>query len=184
MTFPPSRSDLRPPWMPDLDTLDLDRSSDLVVDGSPADSDRRRDDRNGDEDTSATVGFHLAAASPPQPLLHTPAHAAALLAVNESWLRRRAAARAIACTFLGKHLRFSPNDLHAIIASGAQQPASPTSARRRTGHRAPAVPTADRRPGTRTDQYTGPDGQGRRPPTRRRSTGVRGRGEGVASWRG
>jgi hypothetical protein len=30
------------------------------------------------------------------------------MAVRESWLRRKAAARAIPCTFLGKHLRFSP----------------------------------------------------------------------------
>ena len=58
--------------------------------------------------------------------LRTPAAAAQLLAVPESWLRRKAAARVIPCTFLGRHLRFSPADLVAIAAAGAQQ-ASPRS---------------------------------------------------------
>ena len=52
--------------------------------------------------------------------LYTPAAAAQLLVVPESWLRRKAAARLIPCTFLGKHLRFSDTDLIAIIAAGAQ----------------------------------------------------------------
>jgi hypothetical protein len=47
------------------------------------------------------------------------AEAADLLAVRESWLRRRATARAVPCTFLGKHLRFSPADLVAIARAGA-----------------------------------------------------------------
>ena len=54
--------------------------------------------------------------------LRTPAEAAQLLAVRESWLRRKASARAIPCTFLGKHLRFTPADLAAIIAAAAQPP--------------------------------------------------------------
>lgn len=53
-------------------------------------------------------------------VLHTPARAAALLAVKESWLRRKAGQRAIPCTFVGKHLRFSTHDLRAITALGAQ----------------------------------------------------------------
>jgi excisionase family DNA binding protein len=62
-------------------------------------------------------------ASAGEPLqLYTPAAAAALLAVPASWLQRKAAARLIPSTFLGKHLRFSHTDLTAIIAAG-QRPA-------------------------------------------------------------
>ncbi|MEU0558477.1 helix-turn-helix domain-containing protein [Dactylosporangium sp. NPDC006015] len=57
------------------------------------------------------------------PLLYTAAQAAALLQVSPSWLRRKATARAIPCTFVGKHLRFSANDLASIIAAGAHSPA-------------------------------------------------------------
>ncbi|GAA2685775.1 hypothetical protein GCM10010428_57080 [Actinosynnema pretiosum subsp. pretiosum] len=53
-------------------------------------------------------------------LLFTPAQAAELLSVKESWLRRKAGERLIPCTFLGKHLRFSPADLEFIALSGAQ----------------------------------------------------------------
>jgi excisionase family DNA binding protein len=64
------------------------------------------------------------------PLLYTPAQAAELLAVKESWLRRKAGRRVIPCTFLGKHLRFSARDLAAII-EGDDQPPHPRPARRR-----------------------------------------------------
>jgi excisionase family DNA binding protein len=80
------------------------------------------------------------------PVLYTPAEAAQLLKVRESWLRRKAAARQVPCTFLGKHLRFSPTDLTAIITAAAQ-PAVGRQPRRR----APTVrdrdlpPTPDRR---------------------------------------
>ncbi|WP_371320734.1 helix-turn-helix domain-containing protein [Saccharothrix yanglingensis] len=57
-------------------------------------------------------------------LLHTPAEAAALLAVRESWLRREAGRREIPCTFLGRHLRFSSDDL-ASIAGQAPGPHAP-----------------------------------------------------------
>jgi excisionase family DNA binding protein len=60
------------------------------------------------------------------PLLYTPAEAADLLRVRESWLRKKAAARVIPCTFLGRHLRFSPTDLTAIVAAAAT-PATPAS---------------------------------------------------------
>ncbi|MEU4802992.1 helix-turn-helix domain-containing protein [Actinosynnema sp. NPDC023587] len=53
-------------------------------------------------------------------LLYTPAEAAALLAVRESWLRRKAGRREIPCTFLGKHLRFSSDDLTSIAQTGAR----------------------------------------------------------------
>jgi len=52
--------------------------------------------------------------------LYTPAQAAELLSVRESWLRRRAGRRQVPCTFLGKHLRFSATDLRAIAARGAR----------------------------------------------------------------
>jgi excisionase family DNA binding protein len=54
--------------------------------------------------------------------LHTPAEAAQLLRVPESWLRKKAAARMIPCTFVGKHLRFSSADLAEIVEAGARQP--------------------------------------------------------------
>jgi excisionase family DNA binding protein len=57
--------------------------------------------------------------------LHTPAEAAELLQVPESWLRKKAAARVIPCTFVGKHLRFSDTDLSQIIESGSRRPGRP-----------------------------------------------------------
>jgi hypothetical protein len=62
-------------------------------------------------------------ATPPR--LHTPAAAAELLSVPESWLRRKAGHRLIPCTFLGKHLRFSDTDLAAIIENGTQSDRTP-----------------------------------------------------------
>ncbi|MBO2450752.1 helix-turn-helix domain-containing protein [Actinomadura barringtoniae] len=56
------------------------------------------------------------------PRVHTPAEAARLLRVRESWLRKKAAARAIPCTFLGKHLRFSDDDLALLIREGRRPP--------------------------------------------------------------
>jgi excisionase family DNA binding protein len=53
-------------------------------------------------------------------VLYTPAEAAQLLKVRESWLRKKAAARQVPCTVLGKHLRFSAADIAAIIAAAAQ----------------------------------------------------------------
>jgi excisionase family DNA binding protein len=63
------------------------------------------------------------------PQLYTPAEAAQLLRVPESWLRKKAAARAIPCTFVGKHLRFSSTDLAEIVAAGARQPRASRRAR-------------------------------------------------------
>ncbi len=54
------------------------------------------------------------------PVLYTPEQAAELLQVRVSWLRKKATARAVPCTFVGKHLRFSAADLAAIVAAGSQ----------------------------------------------------------------
>lgn len=54
--------------------------------------------------------------------LHTPAEAAEILRVRESWLRTKAATRAIPCTFIGKHLRFSDSDIFQIKQAGAREP--------------------------------------------------------------
>jgi hypothetical protein len=54
--------------------------------------------------------------------LHTVAEAAGILKVRESWLKTKASARMIPCTFIGKHLRFSDDDIAAIMRAGAQQP--------------------------------------------------------------
>jgi excisionase family DNA binding protein len=61
--------------------------------------------------------------------LHTPAEAAEILRVRESWLRTKAAARAVPCTFIGKHLRFSEADIQQIKRDGAREP---VTRRRRT----------------------------------------------------
>src|SRR5690348_16529618 len=57
--------------------------------------------------------------------LHTPAEAAEILRIRESWLRAKAAARAIPCTFIGKHLRFSDDDIAQIMAEGAPAASDP-----------------------------------------------------------
>ncbi|WP_406690675.1 helix-turn-helix domain-containing protein [Saccharopolyspora sp. ID03-671] len=56
--------------------------------------------------------------------LFTPAEAAKILSVRESWLRRKAGNRAVPCTFLGKHLRFSTENLREIARQGSQEPCS------------------------------------------------------------
>lgn len=56
--------------------------------------------------------------------LHTPAEAAEILRIRESWLRTKVAARAIPCTFIGKHLRFSETDILQIMQNGARRPAT------------------------------------------------------------
>jgi excisionase family DNA binding protein len=77
--------------------------------------------------TGAPDGVGPSAGEPagdPVPTLFTPAQAAELLQVPESWLRRRAARRLVPCTFLGKHLRFSRADLNQSIADAARTPAT------------------------------------------------------------
>lgn len=62
--------------------------------------------------------------------LYTPSEAAEMLKVRESWLRKKATARVIPCTFLGKHLRFSDEDINAIITAGQRRPAASRPSRR------------------------------------------------------
>jgi excisionase family DNA binding protein len=54
------------------------------------------------------------------PLLLTVEEAAAALHVPASWLRRRVAEHAVECTRLGRHVRFTHEQLHALIANSAQ----------------------------------------------------------------
>jgi excisionase family DNA binding protein len=63
--------------------------------------------------------------------LHTPAEAAEILKIRESWLRTKATARAIPCTFIGKHLRFSDDDIAQIMAEGARKPVTRARSTRR-----------------------------------------------------
>lgn len=69
------------------------------------------------------------------PLL-TADQAAELLRVPASWLRRKATARAIPCTFIGKHLRFTTDNIAMIIEFGAHTPIEQRE-RRSTGQRRP-----------------------------------------------
>ncbi|WIV57782.1 helix-turn-helix domain-containing protein [Amycolatopsis nalaikhensis] len=57
-------------------------------------------------------------------LLYTPTAAAERLTVGESWLRRKAGQRLIPCTFVGKHLRFTEDDLRSIVAAGHRGPSN------------------------------------------------------------
>jgi len=81
------------------------------------------------------LGRRAATDAAPLPRLYTPAEAADLLTVGESWLRRKAAARVVPCTLLGKHLRFSAADLAAIAAAAARPPLTGPGATRRRGPR-------------------------------------------------
>ena len=71
-------------------------------------------------DGSEGVGERGGVGTSSRVLLLTPAQAAGMLQVRESWLRRRAAERRVPCSFVGKHLRFSYADLEAIVAAGAR----------------------------------------------------------------
>lgn len=65
--------------------------------------------------------------------LYTAAEAAGILKVRESWLKTKAAARLIPCTFIGKHLRFSDDDIAEIMRAGARQPVTSRQPRPRGG---------------------------------------------------
>jgi excisionase family DNA binding protein len=76
---------------------------------------------NPQESRTITTPTHSAEQSARHELqLFTPSAAAELLSVKESWLRRKAGTRSIPCTFLGRHLRFSVEDLRAITHQGSQ----------------------------------------------------------------
>jgi excisionase family DNA binding protein len=92
-------------------------------------------------------------AGDPVPTLFTPAQAAELLQVPESWLRRRAARRLVPCTFLGKHLRFSRANLDQIVTDAARpasiarrSPSDTGATPRRRGRRPVRPSTTFRRP--------------------------------------
>ncbi|WP_150236570.1 helix-turn-helix domain-containing protein [Nocardiopsis quinghaiensis] len=84
----------------------------------------RRAPEQGKRRYSAGSGGRQGKAADPLPEVFTPEEAAALLRVPESWLRKRASARQVPCTFIGKHLRFSSSDLEQIIRSGHRAPVS------------------------------------------------------------
>jgi excisionase family DNA binding protein len=65
----------------------------------------------------------LPAASERIPLLLTVEQASGLLAVPPSWLKQRVAAHSITCTRLGRHIRFTREQLATIVAAG-EQPAA------------------------------------------------------------
>lgn len=69
----------------------------------------------------------------PDVVLYTPEQAAAMLQIRPSWLRRRAAARAVPCRFLGKHLRFARDDIDQIAEASKQTPRIPARSFTHTG---------------------------------------------------
>lgn len=75
--------------------------------------------------------------------LHTAPEAAGILKVRESWLKTKASARLIPCTFVGKHLRFSDDDIAEIMRAGARQPV--TSRGRGNGRTVTASPAFPRK---------------------------------------
>ena len=54
------------------------------------------------------------------PILMTVEQAAALLAVPVSWLKQRVSAQAVACTRLGRHVRFTRQQVATIVAANEQ----------------------------------------------------------------
>jgi hypothetical protein len=62
------------------------------------------------------------------------AETAGILKIRGSWLKTKAAARLIPGTFVGKHLRFSDDDIAEIMRAGARQPVTAREPRpRRAG---------------------------------------------------
>ncbi|WP_436499513.1 helix-turn-helix domain-containing protein [Actinokineospora sp. HUAS TT18] len=64
-------------------------------------------------------------------VLLTAEQAAQRLQLRASWLRRKAAARAIPCRYVGKHLRFTHDDLVAIADQSKSDPKTTRIARGR-----------------------------------------------------
>lgn len=87
----------------------------------------------GGESTEPAVGGVLG--GPSGVLLYTPAQAAELLQVPESWLRRQAGQRAVPCRMVGKHLRFARSDLEALVLSMARPARVSVPERARTRRR-------------------------------------------------
>ncbi|MEV7046657.1 helix-turn-helix domain-containing protein [Amycolatopsis sp. NPDC051061] len=80
-------------------------------------------------------GSHKPGPADASQLLYTPAAAAERLTIGESWLRRKAGQRLIPCTFVGKHLRFTEDDLRAIVAAGRRGPSHQNQAPSRPSRR-------------------------------------------------
>jgi hypothetical protein len=97
------------------------------------------DERSDDAATDERALTDRTPPTLPVPLLplYTPAEAARLLAVPESWLRRRVTARLAPHTVLGKHLRFSHADLVAIATAAARPAVTALPARRLRRGRGP-----------------------------------------------
>lgn len=79
---------------------------------------------------------------------------AELLGVPRTWVRDKVAARAIPFTFVGRHVRFTDDDVAAIIAAGKQPaittPPVLTVVRRTHPPAGPANPTPPGGPGRPT----------------------------------
>ena len=52
-----------------------------------------------------------------EPILMTVEQAAALLAVPVAWLKQRVSAQTVACTRLGRHIRFTRQQVATIVAA-------------------------------------------------------------------
>ena len=72
--------------------------------------------------------------------LYTIVEAAKLLRVPEGWLRKRVSAHAVPHTRLGKHVRFTAEQLRDITVGGALQPVSVPSSTNGLSPRARRVP--------------------------------------------
>jgi excisionase family DNA binding protein len=64
-------------------------------------------------------------------VLFTFAEVADMTGLKESWLRRAVAQRTVAHRRVGKHVRFSHDDIAALIAASSQPVATATPIRRR-----------------------------------------------------
>lgn len=60
-----------------------------------------------------------------KPLLLDTHSAAEQLGVSYDWLKKRAAARTVPCTRLGRSVRFSAENLEAIVRAGETRPYPP-----------------------------------------------------------
>lgn len=101
-----------------MTSLTRPRSRRSVARPHPARPSREVTARPGEQEPAGAVSR----AGETEPLLYTAEQAAQLLQVRPSWLRRKAAARAVPCRFVGKHLRFSHTDITTIAEASATPP--------------------------------------------------------------
>ena len=69
---------------------------------------------------SAAADLARGRSSDSAPVLLTVEQAAGMLAVPTSWLKQRVASHAVACTRLGRHIRFTHEQLAAIVTMNEQ----------------------------------------------------------------